>query len=407
MKRIHITPLWMSLAVALSPVVQANEDPAQKGPQPAPPADAQKAAEIAIPTDALAGLQKRFETMNQAINQARTETTDVASQRDAAKKEAQAVREAKQQLEGQLADLKKQLEGSNHEVWQWKDKADVLEKKLGAGEQAFQKLAAFRDQMDASMKEFAGLKAGLAEVRGELQAPAERMALKKELAELNASKDEVAKKLDAETKANAEGKRLLAASEGLAKELKKAFEELKTSAKAQFEALTKTQQERDALAKNLTAANEQLFAARQETAGVKDAKTAVEKNLETARNELTATRDTLAMLQQESSQLRANLKPLAVEIQTAKDQAALATAAIQEANAGRKKAEQARTEMEGQLKEVTGKLASAIEAQSGLQQQVESKSTEIAGLRKKVEEMEAKTANQPPAEGNKGESASR
>ena len=34
-------------------------------------------------------------------------------------------------------DLRAQLEQSNHEVWQWKDKVSVLEKKLGAGEEAF------------------------------------------------------------------------------------------------------------------------------------------------------------------------------------------------------------------------------------------------------------------------------
>ena len=177
MKRIHITPLWMSLAVAITPILHANEDP--MGQQPAAStADAKKAAEIAVPTDALAGLQRQFETMNKAILEARTEAAGVTGERDAARKEAQAVREAKQQLEAQLAGLKKQLEASNHEVWQWKDKATVLEKKLGAGEEAFRSLATFRDQMDSAMKEFAVLKNGLAEVRGELQAPAERVALK-------------------------------------------------------------------------------------------------------------------------------------------------------------------------------------------------------------------------------------
>lgn len=406
MKRIHITPLWMSLAVAITPILHANEDP--MGQQPAAStADAKKAAEIAVPTDALAGLQRQFETMNKAILEARTEAAGVTGERDAARKEAQAVREAKQQLEAQLAGLKKQLEASNHEVWQWKDKATVLEKKLGAGEEAFRSLATFRDQMDSAMKEFAVLKNGLAEVRGELQAPAERVALKKQLAEANAAKDQIAKKLGDEAKAHAESKRQLVASVTFGKDLKKAFEDFKASAKVQFEALAKAKEERDAMAKDLGAVKEQLSAATKEAAGLKEGKVTVERELHTARTELTATRETLAMLQKESAQLRSTLQPLSAEIQAAKDQAAKATAAIQEASAARDRAEQDRAQMEAQLKETSGELANALAAQNGLKEQVASKSTEIESLRKKVEEMEAKTANrQPPVEESR-ESASR
>jgi chromosome segregation ATPase len=403
---IYITPLWMSLAMAISPIVHANEAP--KGAQPAAPAaEANKAAEIAVPTDALAGLQKQFETMNKAIGEARTETTNVSGQRDAAIKEAQAVREAKQQLEGQLADLRKQLETSNHEVWQWKDKTKALEQKLGAGEQAFQKLASFRDEMDVAMKEFAVLKNGLADVRGELQAPAERVALKKQLDEAAASKAEVAKKLENESKALAESKRQLAASETFGKELKKAFEGLKASAKAQFEALAKAKQEREDIDRTLVATREQLEVSINENAGIVKAKAATEKDLTATRTELTATQETLAMLQKEAAQLRGTLKPLAAEIQSAKEQTTKATTAIQEASAARDKAEQARVQVEAQLKEVSGQLASAMATQSGLKEQVASKSTEIEGLRKKVEEMEAKTANQQPAKEQSQESASR
>ncbi len=403
MKRIYTTPLWMSLAVAVSPIVQANE-----GTQAAAPAaDEKQAAELAVPTDALAGLQKQFENMNKAINEARHEAADVTGQRDAARKEARAIREAKQQLESQLADLKKQLQVSNHEVWQWKDKAAVLEKKLGAGEEAFRKLASFRDEMDTAMKEFAVLKSGLAEVRGELQAPAERVALKKQLAEANAAKEQLAKKLGDEAKSHAESKRQLVASESFAKELKKAFEELKANAKSQLEALAKAKQERDALAKNLGAAQEQLAAVTKENTGLKETKLTVEKELASARTELTATQETLAMLRKESAQLRTTLQPLAAEIQAAKDQTAKATAAIQEASAARDKAEQARARMEAELKEVSGRLANALAAQNGLKEQVASKSSEIENLRKKVEEMEAKTANQPPPAEEGRESASR
>lgn len=392
MKRIP-TPLWMSLAVAICPIVKGDEKSAAPAPQPAP-----------APADAFAGLQKHFETMNSAISDARKEAADVAGQRDAAKKEAEAVRQAKQQLEGQLADLRKQLESSNHEVWQWKDKAVVLERKLGAGEQAFQKLAAFRDEMGVAMQEFAVLKAGLNDVRGELQAPAERVALKKEIASLQAAQADVQGKLAAEAKAHGESKRLLAASEGLVNQLKKGFEELKASAKQQLAELNKAQQERDALAKNLAATNAQLQTARNEATGIKDAKATVEKNLDATRGELSATREALASLQKESAELRSTMQPLAAEIQAVKDQAAKATVAIQESSAAREKAEQARAQMEGQLKNVNGQLAAALDQQNGLKQQVATKTQEVDGLRKKIEEMEAKTANKAKEE-EKHESA--
>ncbi|QJE96279.1 hypothetical protein [Luteolibacter luteus] len=407
MKTIYITPLWMSLAVAMSPLAKANEAPQENQPAAAPAVEASNTPAAPATTDATAELQQRFESMNKAIADARTENSNVSGQRDAAVKEAQAIREAKQQLEGQLADLKKQLETSNHEVWQWKDKTKALEQKLGAGEQAYQKLASFRDEMDVAMKEFAVLKNGLAEVRGELQAPAERVALKKQLEEAAAAKAEVAGKLENESKALAESKRQLAASETFGKELKKAFEDLKASAKAQFDALVKAKQEREDVDRTLVATREQLEISINENANVLKAKATVEKNLTAARTELTATQETLAMLQKEAAQLRGTLKPLAVEIQAAKDQTSKATTAIQEASAARDKAEEARAQVEAQLKEVSGQLATAMATQSGLKEQVASKSTEIESLRKKVEEMEAKTANQKPAQEQGQESASR
>ena len=406
MKTIYITPLWMSLAVAMSPLAKANEAPQENQPAAAPAVEASNTPAAPATTDATAELQQRFESMNKAIADARTENSNVSGQRDAAVKEAQAIREAKQQLEGQLADLKKQLETSNHEVWQWKDKTKALEQKLGAGEQAYQKLASFRDEMDVAMKEFAVLKNGLAEVRGELQAPAERVALKKQIEEMNAAKAQLAKKLDDEAKSHVESKRQLAASESFSRELKKAFEDLKASAKSQLEALAKYKQEREDIDKTLTATREQLEVSINETAGVMKAKAAVEKDLKVARTELSSTQETLAMLQKESSQLRDTLKPLAAEIQSAKEQTTKATVAIQEASASRDKAEQGRVQMEAQLKEVSGQLANALAMQSGLKEQVASKSTEIEGLRKKVEEMEAKTANQQPAKDGQ-ESAAR
>ncbi|WP_367870383.1 hypothetical protein [Luteolibacter sp. Populi] len=351
----------------MSPIALGQEAPAE---QAAPPAAAPAAVEAAAIQPA------EIDAMKSAIADARKEAADIAGERDSAKKETTAVREAKQQLEAQLADLRKQLEVSNHEVWQWKDKVSVLEKKLGAGEEAFQKLASFRDEVSTAMKEVAVLKSGLEEVRDELKAPAERVALKKEIAELKTARDSATASLN----------------------------ELRSSAKQQSEALAKMQHERDTLGKTLATANEELQTARNEAAGLKDGKSIAEKNLEATRNELTATRDALASLQKESSELRSTLQPLAGEIQAVKDQAAKATTAIQQASAAREQAEVARNKVESQLKEVNGQLASALDTQNGLKQMVATKSQEIDGLRKKIEEFEAKTAEKA-TEQKKHESA--
>lgn len=351
MKRIS-TPIWMSLTLALSPLAVAQEAPAEQAAAPA-------VAEQTVATKA-----DEIAAMNTAIAEARQEAASVAGERDSALKETAAIREAKQQLEAELAGLRGQLEQSNQEVWQWKDKASVLEKKLGAGEEAYAKLATFRDEVSVAMKEMATLKEDLADVRGELKAPAERVALKQELAELKSARDSAVTSL----------------------------EELRNTSKQQADVLAKVQMERDTLGKNLSAANEELQTARNETAGLKDAKSIADKNLDATRGELTATRDALASLQKESSQLRSTLQPLAAEIQAVKDQASKATTAIQQASAAREEAELARIKIETQLKDVNGKLAAALDTQNGLKQVVATKTQEVEGLRKKIEEMEAKTA---------------
>lgn len=389
----------MSLAVAISPVTHAAEAPAKKGPQPAQvTVEVKKAAEATAPVDAFAGLQKQFETMNKAINDARNEAKNVASQRDSARKEAHAMRETAKKLEAELAQLKKQLEGSNHQAAEWKQKSDQLEKKLGAGAEAYEKLASFRDEMGSALKEFAVLKKDLADVRGELQAPAERVALKKELASLKQSGDEVAKKLKSEIEAHAESKRLLAMSKAAGEQVKKAFVSLKKEAKSQFAALTKMKEERDALDKKLGSTNKALADVRKESEQRLTAKNNAEKELNKARTELTATRDSLAMLQKEASQLRGTVEPLAAEIKAANQQSELAIRAIKEAISARETAEKNTLRLEGELKQTNDRLAAALKDQNGLKQQVASKSTEVKSLRKKIEDLEAKTAAKEPSE---------
>ncbi len=392
----------MTLAVAMSPVIRAEENAAQPAPQPADvPADVAESTEAA-PQNPETELLEQLQTMNDAIEKARTEASQAADQRDAARKEAMAVRKAKQRLEAQLGGLKEQLDATNHEVGQWKEKARHFEEKLGAGEEAYQKLGTFRDEMNSALKEFAVLKNDLAAVRGELQAPAERVALKEEIAGLKTQNGEIARKLDEEVKAHNESKGLLAAGTKLAKELGDALDEMKTAAKAQLEKLAQTQRERDALAKNLTASNEQLTASMQEAAEFKAVKEAAEASLESTRAELASTQEMLAMLKKDASELRATMEPLAAGIQEAKEQAEKATLTIREVSAAREKAEREATQAKGQLEVANARLIEALNAQTGLRQEVASKTSEIDVLRRKVEAMEATTATEAEKTKNAG-----
>lgn len=391
MKFKSTTPFLITLAVALCPVVHAEVSTTGQAQKPAGEVSApgQAAAANDEAPQVVADMQKHIETLAEQIKKAQSEATDASKQRDAAHQEALAVRQAKNQIEGQLSSLKKQLDASSHEVSQWKDKANtlekkatVLEKKLGAGEEAYAKLGTFRDEMNSALKEFAVLKNDLASVRGELQAPAERVALKKQVAELEATRETLAKNLDTEVKAHTESKGLLTV-------LGKKLEEFKSNAKTQFEALAKVQRERDEIGKNLAMTEEQLKGVRQEAAGLKQAKTAVEKDLAAAQSELSQTQKMMATLQKDAAELRATMEPLAAGIKEANDQASKATAAIREASAARVRAENEATQMKNQLKLTNQRLAQALEAQHGLKQLVETKTTELDGLRKKVEQLEA------------------
>jgi len=394
MKTIQSTPLWLSLAVAFSPFALGNENQPQNEAQAVEQAPADEAA---TRDERRAEMRLRYEAMNQAVTDARAEAVAAANQRDAAHKEATAIREAKEQLQKELGSLNKQLQATNNEVGQWKEKAVELEKKLGSGEEAYQKLGSFRDQMDQALKEFAVLKDGLAEVRVELQAPAERVALRNEVDQLKTAREELAGKLSEEATAHAASKELLAARDAKMAEMDQAFADLQKNATEQLELLNKTQQERDALAKNLAAAAEELANSKKEAADLKEAKAAVDRELEATRSELTATKEALTMLQQEASELRASLKPLADGIQAAKEQTVKAGAAIQEASAARARAEKGRAQVEVQLKQVSGQLATELAAQDGLKKEVSSKSIEIESLRKKVEQMEAQASSQGEA----------
>jgi chromosome segregation ATPase len=383
--KLTTAPIWFSLAVAASPLVRAENAPA-----PAQPATAPTAAVSDV--DALAGLQKNLDTINKTIRDARKEATDTAAQRDAARTEATALRDAKLQLEQQLNGLKQQLGASNQEISRWKDKSNVLEKKLGAGEEAYAKLATFRDEMSAAMKEFATLKGGLAEVRSELQAPAERVALKKEAEALKAANADLAKRGEEEAKAHVGTKQRLTSTENALSGLKEAFAKLTADAKAKTEELAKALRERSELATKLAENEKTIVAARNEAEGLKKASATVAKERDDARGELTATRDTLAQLQKEAAQLRGTVGPLAAEIKAAREQTELATAAIREANVARKRAEDAQASAQKELASVKNELASAVTNRDALKQQIAAKATEIDSLRKTVEELNARTA---------------
>lgn len=186
--------ILLGLAVAITPVVRAAE---------APPI-----AEVKIDQASVA-LDASFDSLRETLSIANNQVTEAISQRDLALKELAARRQAQAEAERELASIKKQLKATQKGEAQWKAQSEKLAKKLAAGEEAHAKLAQFRDQMTGALQEFSSLQKDIASVRGELQAPAERLALRTENAKLKQAKIQLAAKLDdTNCRLAAESKRL-------------------------------------------------------------------------------------------------------------------------------------------------------------------------------------------------------
>lgn len=173
MKTLPTKALLLGLAVAMTPALRA--------------ADAPPLADTKI-DNASSVLDASFDSLSKTLNDARNQVVEAVEQRNLALMELQARRDSQAETMRELAALKKQLQVTQRSEAQWKSQSEKLSKKLAAGPEAHAKLASFRDQMDGALKEFSSLQKDIASVRSELQAPAERISLRKENAGLKQAK---------------------------------------------------------------------------------------------------------------------------------------------------------------------------------------------------------------------------
>jgi chromosome segregation ATPase len=166
--------------------------PILRGEEAAPPADKH------VRTDKTTRLlDASFDSLAKVLEESRDKVTEAENQRKLALEELDARRKAHAETQRELAELKRQLATTRKSEAHWKNQSEKLSIKLAAGEQAHANLAKFRDQMAATLEEFSSLKGDIANVRGELEAPAMRVALRKENEKLKSLSAGLEKKLNA------------------------------------------------------------------------------------------------------------------------------------------------------------------------------------------------------------------
>ena len=190
-----------------------------------------------VPADQLAQLKESFEQLEMGVREAREAVSLVAQQRDDAQQRSAELAEANETLRAQLAAARKELDETRREVAQSRQahqeelkevhhaaaqvrgeldevrqilaqtqqqrdeqrrETEHLKAKLSSGREAFDILSSLRDQLAATSTEVLGLKRDVAGVRGELQAPAERKALKSQVRSLEQELQRVTEQLASE-----------------------------------------------------------------------------------------------------------------------------------------------------------------------------------------------------------------
>ena len=173
--------ILLGLAVPMTPALSGAESaPADT------PAKADKTTKL---------LDASFDSLAKVLEESRDKVTEAEAERKLALEELDARREAHAATQRELAELKKQLAATQKSEANYKSQTEKLTIKLAAGEEAHANLAKFRDQMAETLKEFSSLQGDIAQVRTELDAPAERVALRKQNEKLRLSQATLEKQL--------------------------------------------------------------------------------------------------------------------------------------------------------------------------------------------------------------------
>ncbi len=171
MRTLPTKAILLGLAVAMTPALRAEDAPN--------PAEA-KAASATCVMEATAATATSDPVCCDVADSTEAKPVAVAAQPDPAVAELAALREEQANAKRELEAAQKQLADTCTSEARWKNQAAELDKKLSAGREAHDSLAALRDEMKGTLQEFSAMKQDIASVRSELRAPAERIALRKE-----------------------------------------------------------------------------------------------------------------------------------------------------------------------------------------------------------------------------------
>ncbi|MDZ7668622.1 MAG: hypothetical protein U5Q16_04100 [Gammaproteobacteria bacterium] len=190
MKTITLSLAFLLLFFWLTPgqnAALAEDEPAASNTQ------------IPVPADLLGELQASFEELASGLASARDAVARMSQQRDAARNRVESLTQANESLRQEMAELRdtltstrQDLEQANAERAEWRRKSEQLQARLDSGAAAYDHLVNLRDHLQGTVEEFSGLQADIADVRGELEAPAERKALKERVAALEQTNDDLA-----------------------------------------------------------------------------------------------------------------------------------------------------------------------------------------------------------------------
>ena len=375
MKITQSRALFASLALAMTTAIRGEESTPET---------------IVPPTESSAGiLDASFDTLAKTLDEARTKSGEAIGQRDAALTELATSREAQAETTRQLEEAMSQLAAAREAEAQWKNEAATLAGKLSAGEEAYAQLGEFRSQMKEALGELAAMKSDLAGVRAELQAPAERMALRDENEALKGR----AAGLEEQLKVTSEA---LTSVQGEREQLGNQMRDVVAENEQLKQQLAEGEASRQALAAEHTALGERAAGLESESGrvmllaneaaakvdGMIAAQEATMQELAATRSELESANETIAAIRLEGDALRQSVEANAVQLEAMRQQAEAEKAA-------RATAEEKQGQAVKQVDEMAGKVQFAEQATAAIRQELNVQQARVAELEARIQEQAA------------------
>lgn len=339
---------------------------------------------------------KSLKTANQAsaaeIRELRKELESVRNsaakwkkQAAGAGKELAAVRREGEGWKRKVAVLEQSLGAERAESAKWKAQSQKFEQKLAAGAEAYEELARFRGELRGAIKEFDTLKAEMAEVRGELQDPQERHALKRQVAALTKDKETLQSEIKATVANRDEVAKMLGESTDLLAQAnrseKQHVQQIAGLKRAQAQAAKSNKR----LENVVVVLEEKLKAKARENAELRAGQEAMVKTSRKQAAELRGNHEQLAVLQKEVARLREQAAPNSDEVKAAR-------VAAEKAEQARLASEQALNRMKSRLAESTGKVRELDKAKGEAQKRLMDHRQQLKVLRDQVRDLQAAKA---------------